>query len=74
MALLYERAGRLTARNGGSWPWWAVDWVAGAPAALRRCLQSEKDAVSAQNLGQRQPLVAVFSRECMGQLVLFGPT
>ena len=46
----------------------------GAPAALRRCLQSEKDAVSAQKLGQRQPLVAVFPRECMGQLAYFGPT
>ena len=35
---------------------------------------SEKDARLAQTLGQLQPFVAVFPRECMGQLPSFGPT
>jgi hypothetical protein len=37
---------------------------------------SEKDAESAQKLGQLQPVIAyaIFPLECMGQLVYFGPT
>jgi hypothetical protein len=37
-----------------------------------RAAQSERDAVSAQKLGQPQPLLAVFPQECMGQLAPFG--
>ena len=33
---------------------------------------SEKDAVSAQKLGQLQPFIAVSSQECTGQLASFG--
>jgi hypothetical protein len=36
---------------------------------------SEKDAKLVQKLGQLQPFIAVFPRECMGQLACFaGPT
>ena len=35
---------------------------------------SEKDAELAQKLGQLQPFLAVFPRECVGQLASFGPT
>ena len=35
---------------------------------------SKKGAELAQKLGQLQPLIAVFPRECMGQLAYFGPT
>ena len=34
--------------------------------------QSEEDAKLAQKLGQPQPLIAVSSQRCMGQLVSFG--
>jgi hypothetical protein len=42
--------------------------------AARPLCQSEKDAKSAQKLGQLQPFIDVFSQECMGQLASFGPT
>ena len=35
---------------------------------------SEKDTKLAQKLGQLQPFVAAFPRECVGQLASFGPT
>ena len=34
----------------------------------------ENEAQLAQKLGQLQPLIALFSQECMGQLAFFGPT
>jgi hypothetical protein len=34
----------------------------------------QKGAVSAQELGQLQPFLAVLSQECTGQLSSFGPT
>jgi hypothetical protein len=43
-----------------------------APRESRQC-PSEKDAVSAQKLGQLQPFIAEFPRECVGQLTSFGP-
>jgi hypothetical protein len=36
--------------------------------------RSEKDAGSAQKLGQLRPFIAVFPQECTGQLASFGPT
>jgi hypothetical protein len=56
---------RLTPRSGST-----------TTAALRGPGQdpSEKDAKLAQNLGQLQPFLAVFSPECMGQLASSGPT
>ena len=41
---------------------------------IRTSDQSEKDAKLAQKLGQLQPFIAMFPRECMGQLASFGPT
>jgi hypothetical protein len=35
---------------------------------------SEKDAKSAQKLGQLQSFLAVFPQECTGQLAVFGLT
>ena len=35
---------------------------------------SEKDAKSAQKLGQLQPFIDVFPQKCVGQLASFGPT
>jgi hypothetical protein len=37
-------------------------------------LQSEKDAVSAQNSAHLRPFIAVFPQGCMGQPASFGPT
>jgi hypothetical protein len=36
--------------------------------------QGEKDAVSAQKLGQLQPFLAVYPQECTGQLASLGTT
>jgi hypothetical protein len=48
-------------------------------AQLGRQLQTkisrgEKDAKLAQKLGQLQPFIVVFPKDCMGQLAFFGPT
>ena len=41
-------------------------------AAQQQGHPSEKDAVSAQKLGQLQPFLAVFPQECVGQLASVG--
>ena len=48
--------------------------VLGGGLRLRALPPSEKDAVSAQKLGQLQPFLPVFPWECVGQLAYFGPT
>ena len=48
--------------------------AAALPLITALTCASEKDAVSAQKLGQLQPFTHVFPRECMGQLAPFGPT
>jgi hypothetical protein len=44
----------------------------GGPQEVFR--SGERDATSAQKLGQLQPLIAVFPQGCMGHLASFGPT
>jgi hypothetical protein len=44
------------------------------PRPHRRPHPGENDAGLAQKLGQLQPFLAVFPRECVGQLASFGPT
>ena len=52
----------------------ALPTEAPAPRRRLRRREGENDAELAQKLGQRQPFVAVFPQECMGQLAPFGPT
>ena len=55
-------------------PRWEYELEPEAAAADGAKAVSEKDAVSAQKLGQLRPFVDVFPQENMGQLVYFGPT
>ena len=51
-----------------------VDIQPSASVALLPADASEKDAKLAQKLGQVQPFITVFPRECTGQLASCGPT
>jgi hypothetical protein len=73
MALLYGRAGRLIAQNGGSGPGSATASTRSSARwrAWRPCSPSEKDAKLAQKLGQLQPFIAVFRQECIAWANLY---
>jgi hypothetical protein len=68
-------------------PWGGDAWDAGLSAqdfpgwgpgpdapVFEKLFESEKETKLAQKLGQRQPFIAVFPPECMGELASFGPT
>jgi hypothetical protein len=64
------------ALNSQKWRFSARAAGGEVPALLRRPVlrPGERDAKLAQELGHLQPFIAVFPRECVGQLASFGPT
>jgi hypothetical protein len=70
-----RRTGRWTSAAGRAWAgsscatagWAAAGWTGWTS-------RKWEDAQLAQKSGQLQPFLAVFPRDCMGQLASFGPT